>query len=112
MQHVQALLGMPLGTRLRVDGQLRGSGSHLLVRWRGRAGVVVDRPALPANEVEVTGMPSVGTRIEPGAIMARLAAPHSLAAANARSLTAATATSVDHLLAGFSVDTARQPEMS
>lgn len=111
IQHVQALLGMPLGTGLRIE-KLTTGGSHLLVRWRGPAGVVLDRPADTVDGIEVTAMPSVGVRVEPGAIMARLAAPHSLAAANGRNLTAATATMVDHLLAGFTLSAARQPEMS
>jgi hypothetical protein len=112
IQHVQALLGMPLGRDLMVTPELTGQGSHLLVRWRGRTGVVLERPALDTGSVDVSAMPSLGTRIEPGAIIARLAAPHSLAAADGRNLTAATATLVDHLVGGFTIDTARQPEMS
>jgi hypothetical protein len=107
VQHVQALLGMPLGTTLRQSDPLKEHGSHLLVRWRGPSGVVRQRP-----EGETTAMPAIGTRLEPGAILARLEAPHSLTAKDGRSLLPATAAAVDRLLAGFTIDSARQPEMS
>jgi hypothetical protein len=111
IQHVQALLGMPLGTPFLDAEPLRAAGSHLLVRWKGAPGVVLDRPAL-ATTATITAMPAKGTRIEPGAILARIEAGHSLTAPDGRSLTGATALLVDHLLAGFTIDTARLPEMS
>lgn len=82
-------------------------GSHLLIRWRGRAGVVQERPDLP-----ITAMPAVGTRIEPGGILGRIEAAYGLTAKDGRSLLPATAAVVDRLLAGFTVDSARQPEIS
>jgi hypothetical protein len=111
IEHVQALLGMPLGTRLQEVQPLKANGSHLLVRWKGAPGVVLQRPVLETTAT-ISGMPSRGTRVEPGAILARIEAGHSLTAPDGRSLTAATATLVDHLLASFTIDTARLPEIA
>lgn len=81
-QHVQAVLDRPAPVDHR-DGGARPSlietGSHLLVRWTGPAGVVHSAPASgsypvgpDAPAVTVTGLPAAGTMIMPGAIMARL----------------------------------------
>jgi hypothetical protein len=71
-EHVQALLG---GTVTRPGPAAMGTGSHLIVRWTGSAGVVRRVPSFVDG---VTGLPKLGVTILPGAILARLESSGSL----------------------------------
>lgn len=71
-EHVQALLGGPVS---RPGPAAVGTGSHLIVRWTGPAGMVRRVPSFVEG---VSGLPTVGVTILPGAILARLESSGSL----------------------------------
>ncbi|GIH04834.1 hypothetical protein Rhe02_29010 [Rhizocola hellebori] len=84
-QHVQALLGQPLADP--GPEPVAVGGSHLLVRWTGPQGIVRSVATQSvAADVAITAAPRLGTVLMPGAIVARLESPHSLAAPDGRSL--------------------------
>jgi formate-dependent phosphoribosylglycinamide formyltransferase (GAR transformylase) len=81
--HVRALLGAPVensGLPAAV------TGSHLLVRWTGPAGVVKRLPTEKLNGV--SGLPGLGVTVLTGAILARLESAGSLVTPDGRRLTA------------------------
>ncbi|MDI1465857.1 ATP-grasp domain-containing protein [Catellatospora sp. KI3] len=99
-QHLLAVLGAPLGGP-ECHPDPVGSGSHLLVRWQGPAGVVRALPATGTDSgITVSGLPGTGVSLLPGAILGRLESTGSLAAADGRALTPAAAAVVDALVSG------------
>lgn len=112
-QHVQALLGRPLGLSgdVSIPAEAVPLGSHLIIRWTGPAGVVCqtpistdfDLPGVPGAAVGVSGLPGTGITLLPGAIIARLESGHSLASPDGRRLLPATRHLVDRLMAGLEV---------
>jgi ATP-grasp domain len=86
VHHVRALLGAA-DTAYRGPTPVR-AGSHLLVRWTAPSGVVRSLPRTPAagSRVTVTGLPTVGTVLTNGAIMARLESAESLTTPDATAL--------------------------
>jgi len=98
-QHVMAILGAPVPACTEAPAP----GSHLLVRWSGPAGVI---HAVPAAAEGITALPTVGTTVLPGAIIARIQAPHSLALPGGRELQPSTHALLDRLLESFEITTA------
>ncbi len=95
-QHVTALLGRPAPASLPTPVADIGAGSHVLLRWTGRTGVVRAVPAggrvpLDSNTVAVTGLPNVGTVLVPGAIVARFESDGALTMPSGTELTPAAA---------------------
>jgi len=99
VSHVEALLGVPLGVALLAPAPVR-TGSHLLLRWDGPAGVVHDLPRPPAG---VTGLPERGVTMLRGAIMARFEAAEAMTTSDGRALTSAARAAVAALKAGFDI---------
>lgn len=97
-QHLRALLGEPLGPAGAARPVLATGGSHLLVRWRGPAGVVRSVPP-PDNYggVQVTGLPGRGVLLMPGAVLARLESVHPLSEPDGRELAPGAASLVSTL---------------
>jgi hypothetical protein len=84
-QHVEALLGRPLGGADPEADPV--AGSHLLCRWTGRQGIVRSVAAQGiAPDITITAAPRLGTVLMPGAIVARIESTGSLAAPDGRSL--------------------------
>lgn len=78
-------------------------GSHLLVRWSGPAGVI---HALPEPAEGITALPAIGTTVLPGAIIARIQSPESLAEPTGRDLKPETHALLDKLLGAIEITTA------
>lgn len=96
-QHVLALLGHPCP----VDETFQcGPGSAIILRWRGRAGVVREAP--PQDD-QVSAVPRLNTVVMPGAIMARIEADQSLTEASGTALRPAAAKLVADLWNAFEV---------
>ncbi|HZM82252.1 MAG TPA: ATP-grasp domain-containing protein [Candidatus Limnocylindrales bacterium] len=89
--------------KLRDLGQPRTAGSHLLVRWRGPAGVI---HALPEATVGITALPAVGTTVLPGAIIARIQSAESLAGPTGHDLRPQTHALLDRLFGAIEITTA------
>jgi hypothetical protein len=85
VEHCEAILGRPLGARL-VESVDVPSGQHLLVRWGGSASRVRG-VAPPANAATITGLPSTGTLLQPGALLGRIASPFPLSTPDGHALT-------------------------
>jgi formate-dependent phosphoribosylglycinamide formyltransferase (GAR transformylase) len=89
IRHVRALLGETL---TRDMPALTLAGSHLLVRWTGRDGVVRSVPETRLGrdrddqEIRITGLPAVGSIITSGAIVARFESTSSLTEPNGTAL--------------------------
>jgi formate-dependent phosphoribosylglycinamide formyltransferase (GAR transformylase) len=101
-QHVLAILGATVPSPAPVAAKL--PGSHLLVRWSGPAGVI---HALPEPAEGVTALPSIGTTVLPGAIIARIESRGSLAEPTGRDLTPQTHALLDKLLGAIEITTAQ-----
>ncbi|GHJ49222.1 hypothetical protein Cs7R123_65640 [Catellatospora sp. TT07R-123] len=104
-QHLLALLGAPLDGPERHPDPVP-SGSHLLIRWQGPAGVVRAVPADGAvadPAARVSGLPGTGVSLLPGAILGRIESTGSLAAPDGRALTARASALVAALVDGVEV---------
>jgi len=99
-QHVLAILGGPVPP---ASGRPGTPGSHLLVRWSGRAGVI---HALPEAVEGITALPAIGTTVLPGAIIARIQSAESLAEPTGRDLKPQTHALLDKLLGAIEITTA------
>ncbi|MBV1855258.1 ATP-grasp domain-containing protein [Catellatospora tritici] len=103
-QHLLALLGDPLDGPERHPDPV-GSGSHLLIRWQGPAGVVRALPTVTGFDplIEVSGLPGTGVSLLPGAILGRIESTGSLAVPDGRTLTSGAASLVDTLINGVEI---------
>lgn len=86
-----------------ITGTRGTPGSHLLVRWSGRAGVI---HALPEPAEGITALPAIGTTVLPGAIIARIQSAESLAEPTGRDLKPETHALLEKLLAAIEITTA------
>ncbi|MBB5868889.1 putative ATP-grasp superfamily ATP-dependent carboligase [Allocatelliglobosispora scoriae] len=96
-QHLQALLGRPLGATTRPAAQVN-PGSHLIMRWSGPPVVVRE---VPAASAAVSALPKAGITMLPGAILARFTGDGQLAGDDGRSLRATTTSLVERVRSGF-----------
>ena len=102
-EHVEAILGRPLGTEL-IGPELVPAGSHLLMRWRDAEHVVsvpvVDLPG-------VTARPAMGVVVHTGALTARIEADYRLATSDGHELTADTKRLVEAVRTSLGLATPR-----